>query len=123
MIDITDRLVGWAQEITAFKGQVYRFYPQKKMAGKTFAIITPTGHSPRVMEDGEEVIADLTWNVEIYGQTPTTVDSILQDLTALYGKYNITLQGITHGYNPDIRQYLTQVSYSAVVDKRGCVFR
>lgn len=123
MIDITDWMIQTAKLCEAFSERVYRIYPQKNLADKTYCVITPTAHAPRLMEDGQEVIADLSWTVQIFAKSPTAVDDALSELTDLYGGRNITLNGISNGYNPDYRQYTAIVSYSATVDRRGCVFR
>lgn len=120
MIDIIDNLIELAQSSGTVT--LYRTFPQKDLKGKTYGTITPTIHMPRLMESGEEVMADLSYNVQLFGSSPKELDTITANLSALYGKHNITLNGITHGYSPEYRRYTVLISYSAVVDRRGCVY-
>lgn len=122
MIDITDDLIRWAKEIEEFEGRVYRIYPQKNLAGKTYCIVTPTAHAPRLMEDGQEVIADLGWTVQVIGKSPTTLDNLMEQLIHKYGGRNVLCEGITQGYNPDYRMYNTMATFTATVDKRRMSF-
>lgn len=122
MIDLTDDLIKIAKDCESLTGGMFRIFPQKKMAGKTYAVITPTMHAPRLMESGQEVIADLGWNVQVFGAGPKECDVIASELTDLYGKHNLMLNGITHGYSPEYRAYTVLISYSATVDRRGCVY-
>lgn len=122
MIDITDWIVKTAKTCDSLGDRVFRGWPQKKMAGKTYAVVMPTTHTPVLMESGEEVIANLGWSVQIVGDSPTALDAILSDLMVLYGRRNIILNGIVHGYSPENRQYTVLASLSATVDRRGCVF-
>lgn len=122
MIDITDDLVKWAKTVKDLGGRVYRTYPQKNLADKPSAVISCTAHSPRLMEDGEEVIADLGYQVQVTGKTPIELDAVICEITAIYGTHNIILNGILQGYNPDYRLYMVVATYSAIVDRRGCVY-
>ncbi len=122
MIDIIDDLVGWARSVKALEKRVYRAYPQKNLAGKPSAVISCVSHAPRLLEDGQEVIADLAYQVQVTGPSPTALDDILSEITAIYGARNVILNGILQGYNPDYRLYTVVATYSATVDRRGCVF-
>lgn len=118
MIDITDELIEWAKEIEDFEGRVFRIYPQRNLASKTYCIVTPTAHNPVLMEDGEEVIADLGWSVQIIGTSPKALDSILNRLIHKYASRNVCCEGITHGYTPDYHQYNALINLRATVDRR-----
>lgn len=122
MIDITDDIVKWTKGIDALGGRVYRTYPQKNLADKPSAVISCTAHTPRLTEDGKEVISDLAYQVQVTGRSPTILDDIVAELTDIYGAHNVILNGILQGYNPDYRLYTVVASYSATVDRRGCVF-
>lgn len=123
MIDITDDLIRWAKEIDEFEGRVYRIYPQKNLADKTYALVTPTGHVPRLMEDGKEVMVDLAWTVQIIGRSPKTNDRLLSEIIDKYGERNVLCEGITAGYSPDYRMYNLMATFTATVDKRRCAFQ
>ena len=122
MIDIINDLVALAKGIEDIGGRAYRTFPQRGLAGKPSAVISCVSHSPRLMEDGREVIADLSYQVQLTGPSPTELDGILGELTSLYGSRNVILNGILQGYNPDLRLYTVVATYSATVDRRGCVF-
>lgn len=118
MIDITDDLIRWAKEIDEFEGRVFRIYPQRNLSKRTYCIVTPTAHTPILIEDGEEVIAELGWTVQIIGDSPKALDSILNRLIHKYASRNVCCEGITQGYTPDYHQYNAMITFGATVDRR-----
>lgn len=122
MIDATETLMKLARTCEAFEGRVFRLYPQRNLTKKVYCVITPTVHAPVLIEDGEEVIVQQAWNVQVVAGSPSAVDSIVDDITAKYGKRNILFEGISYGFSPEYHQYTAVASYSATVDRRGCVF-
>lgn len=124
MIDICDTLIEWAKEIEGFEGRVYRIYPQKNLTMKTYCTITPTGHHTILTGmDGEEVITDLSYSVQVFGKSPKALDSIVGELTDLYQRKNVIRQGIAYGRSEDYSSYTASMSFTVRMDKRGWAFQ
>ena len=123
MIDITDKLIESARDgIPQLEKRVYRIYPQKNLTLKTYMTVTPTIHMPILIEDGQEVIVDLGWSVQIVSKSPKSVDTVIDGVVSLYTPHNILLQGITHGYNPDYHAYTALLSFTTTLDRRGTAY-
>ena len=123
MIDITDEIIMWARDgIPELEGRVYRIYPQKNLTLKTYMTVTPNLHNPTLIEDGEEVIADLGWQVQIVSKSPKAVDDVMKKVVSLYTAHNILLQGMSPGYNPDYHAYTVLLSFTTTLDRRGTAY-
>lgn len=123
MIDITDDIIKWASDgIPELEGRVYRVYPQKNLTLKTYMTVTPNLHNPTLIEDGEEVIADLGWQVQIVSKSPKSVDDVMKRVVSLYTAHNILLQGMSPGYNPDYHAYTVLLSFTTTLDRRGTAY-
>lgn len=123
MIDITDEIIKWARDgISELEGRVYRIYPQKNLTLKTYMTVTPNLHNPILIEDGEEVIADLGWQVQIVSKSPKAVDDVMKKVVSLYTAHNILLQGMSPGYNPDYHAYTVLLSFTTTLDRRGTAY-
>lgn len=123
MIDITDEIIKWASDgIPELEGRVYRVYPQKNLTLKTYMTVTPTIHMPTLIEDGQEVIADLGWSVQIVSKSPKSVDEVMKRVVSLYTAHNILLQGMSPGYNPDYHAYTVLLSFVTTLDRRGTAY-
>ena len=123
MIDITDDIIKWASDgIPELERRVYRVYPQKNLTLKTYMTVTPNLNNPTLIEDGEEVIADLGWQVQIVSKSPKSVDEVMNRVVSLYTAHNILLQGMSPGYNPDYHAYTVLLSFTTTLDRRGTAY-
>ena len=108
--------------IPVLVGRVYRVYPEKYLTLKTYMTVTPNLHNPTLIEDGEEVIADLGWQVQIVSKSPKSVDDVMNRVVSLYTAHNILLQGMSPGYNPDYHAYTVLLSFVTTLDRRGTAY-
>ena len=123
MIDITDDIIKWASDgIPELERRVYRVYPQKNLTLKTYMTVTPNLNNPTLIEDGEEVMADLGWQVQIVSKSPKSVDEVMNRVVSLYTAHNILLQGMSPGYNPDYHAYTVLLSFTTTLDRRGTAY-
>lgn len=120
MIDILDQLIALTKTVDEFGGRVYRQYPQTSDGDTVrYAIITRGSHTPLLVgDDNGELISSLSYQVDVFGTSPSDCDDIVSGLVELYKPHRIICTGISPGYMSE-RMYCVTATFSVTLDKRG----
>ena len=122
MISITDDLIEMARQVMEFGGRVYRTYPQRPMLDMPYCVISQIGRSQDLTENGEEVIANVTYNVTVYAPTPDEASDLMEEVINIYNTKRIQNIGYNDSYLVDNNLWSATAVFQAKVDRRGNVY-
>lgn len=122
MIDITESLIELTREVSDFQERVYVAYPLKVQDQEPFAVISPMSHTPVLISEGEEIIADLAYSLDLYTSSPGACRHLVQELSKLLTPMLIQVTGESLGFDPYYELYSTNLSLNVRVDKRGVTY-
>ena len=122
MISITDDLIEMARQVMEFGGRVYRTYPQRLMLDMPYCVISQIGRSQDLTENGEEVIANVTYNVTVYAPTPDKASDLMEEVINIYNTKRIQNIGYNDSYLVDNNLWSATAVFQAKVDRRGNVY-
>ena len=122
MIDITDQVVGIIEGIEGLDGRVFRRYPKKKVALPA-VLVSRVGGNPTFSDaDGSEVIASLTYSIDINAEDIRTADRLTAEVVDALARYNLHRTGLTDFYDDVLKVYRVILTFTGTVDKRGNTF-
>lgn len=118
MIENTDQMITIAKQIEEFDDRVYREFPQT-MPKAPFAVLSVISMTADFVSEGREVIASITYSVDVYADAPDDCADIASELNDLYSQYNIIRVGGSTGFDSDCSLYRVNTSLRATLDSRG----
>ena len=122
MIDVIDDIVKVLNSIDELKGKVYRRWP-KKAVKMPAVLVSRIGGNPTLTEsDGSEVIASLTYSIDINANTQEKADSLTAIVVDTLSQYNMHRAGTTDFYDEVLQVYRCILTFMVTVDKRGNTF-
>lgn len=122
MLDMTEQIISMLRTIDDFNGNVTTIYPMKVQSTAPFAVLQPISHDPYLIQDGEEVIADLGYTLDIFASSPGKCRELMERASALFIPLYIRVTGQTLSVEPTYQMYDTSVSLNVRVDKRGITY-
>lgn len=122
MIDIIADVVSLVSGIEALGGRVYRQWPQVR-AKAPYAVVERIGRSVIQTEaDGSEVLASLTYSVDILATSPSELDALEEAVTDTLASYNLHTTGTSPTWESSTKLYRRSITFDGVVDRRGQTF-
>ena len=122
MIDITNDVIRILGEIDGLNGRVYRRWPKKDAKMPAVLVSRVGGYAKFTDTDGSEVIADLTYSIDINAKNQEDADRLVSEVLDVLGGYNLHRTGLTDFYDDILRVYRVILTVSGTVDKRGNTF-
>lgn len=122
MIDITDDVVKILNAEPELKGKVYRRWPKKSLKMPAVLVSRIGGNPIQTDADGSEVIATLTYSVDINANTQEKADSLTAIASDALSRYNLHRAGMTDFYDEVLQVYRVILTLTVTVDKRGNTF-
>lgn len=121
MIDAIADIVAIAKTIEPLQGRVYRRWP-KKTLGMPCALVSRISRTVIQSDrDGREVIAALTYSIDINAKTQDEADTATALLVDALARYNFH-STLTDFYDDVLQVYRVIITASGTVDKRGNTF-
>ena len=123
MIDVLPSIVSILRNVPGFHSRVYRKWPAKDtklpycVVGRVSTTVPVSDH------DGSEVIAYLTYSVDINADSFTNTDKLAEDAVNALAGFNIHRTGDTELYDDSARIYRRILTVSVAVDRRGNTFK
>ena len=121
MIDVMEWMIDTAEEVDELDA-VYQTYPRKIVEKGAVAIIMQTGRMPVTHAHGEEVVTQLTFQVDVLAPTQTAAREISDAIANKYTANNGEVTGWSVSYDETYQRYATTWSVSVTVDKRGTFY-
>jgi len=122
MIDALEDLVTVLGRLEGLQGRVYRRWPKKK-AVMPCCLISRISATPTFTDaDGGEVIATLTYSIDINAVTPDEADAIASRVIDALAQYNFHRTGDMDFYDDQLRASRRILTFMGTVDKRGNTF-
>ena len=122
MIDITDDVIGILSEIDGIEGRVYRRWPKTKVRMPAILVSRISGVATLTDADGSEIIANLTYSIDINAEDLKAVDRIASETVDALSMYNMHRTGMTDFYDDFRRVYRVILTFNGTIDKRGNTF-
>ncbi|MBQ7701532.1 MAG: hypothetical protein IJT54_03925 [Candidatus Methanomethylophilaceae archaeon] len=118
MITNLDQLIGLTKTVSNFDERVYRGWPEAKPESP-FAIVTTVANVTNYQYDQEEIIADLTYQVDIFADDPAEAEDLASDVSNLFNRYGIIRSGYFDGFEPSEGLRRVTINFRVSLDKRG----
>lgn len=122
MIDVIDDIVKILNSTPELKGKVYRRWSKKAVKLPAVVVSRIAGSPTFTDKDGSEVIASLTYSVDINASSQERVDALTEVVTDALAEYNMHRTGTMDFYDDQLQAYRVILTFMVSVDKRGNTF-
>jgi len=122
MIDVLPSIVERINAIQGFNGRVYRRWPKKKVAMPSCIISRISGHPKLTDADGSEIIATLTYSVDINAADADKADELAEQVIDTLAGINFHRTGDTDFYDETTKASRRILTFMGDVDMRGNTF-
>lgn len=122
MIDVLESLVEQLRTINEFDGRIYRRWPKKNVTLPSCIISRISGYTKLSDDQGEEIVAELVYSVDINAKTADEVDMLADSVANVLARYNFHRTGDTDLYDDNAKASRRVLTFMGTVDKRGNTF-
>ena len=122
MIDVIQDVIARVGSVGALAGKVYRKWPQTR-AQAPYAVVDRVGRSMVLTDtDGSEVIASLSYAVDIMASSPSELDDLESAVSDALAGINFHSTGSSPMWESSTKLYRRSLTFEGVVDRRGSTF-
>lgn len=122
MIDVLPSIVEQLNTVSGFNGRVYRKWP-KKIVTKPSCLVSRISAFPVLTdENGGEVIATLTYSVDINAESADRCDELAAEVIDALASISFHRTGDSDFYDDTIKAARRILTFMGTVDTRGQTF-
>ena len=121
MIDLYSHVVDIIGAVDGLGGRVYSDYPSRVPTKAPYAIVGEIGNAVDLLSDGEEIIATMTYSVDVFAPARADCRAIVSDICQVAARYGGIRLGLFDGFSESNLARIN-ITLRFRADKRGATF-
>jgi hypothetical protein len=99
LIDLFGHVVEMVGAVDDLEGRVYSDYPARVPSREPYAVVSEIGNTSEFISDGVEVIASMTYSVDIFAPARADCRRIASDICTIAARHNGHRVGLFDGFS------------------------